>query len=159
MEDWHASLPGHLALNNANFYVHEEQQTLGAFFALHLVYHSSRVDLARATLAGYSFPIPSTLADTSPEFRAHYQERAFHHAASVSSILGSGLVHSPSCFDDYSASTAAFESTKVQIIYATTVAWADSCLHRQIASNIHTNLRVLQVMYPYMDMPNVYVSC
>lgn len=46
----------------------------------------------------------------------------------------------------------------IQVIYMTTIATGDLTLCSDGINNININLRVLTLVHPYLDMPNVYVS-
>ncbi|CAI4214192.1 unnamed protein product [Parascedosporium putredinis] len=60
--------------------------------------------------------------------------------------------------DDHYTPTAAFESTKVHVVYLTTVMGGDQSTYGECIDHINTNLRVLTETHPYSDMPNVYLS-
>lgn len=151
-----------------NLYIQRDQQSLGAFFFIHLAYHACIFDLARITLAGYNFPLTAALAGAPVQFRTQHQEMCRHHADCVSQILRTGLDFSRggdsgsdasagAALDDHFTATAAFESTKIQVIHVTTLARTDQALYDRVVANIHTNLQVLAKTHPYADMPNVYV--
>ena len=141
-----------------NFYIHKDGHTLGAFFALHLLYHACIFDLTRVTLAGYSFPLANAMSAAPAEFKASHQQKCFEHADFVSQILKVGIQYDIDSLDDHYVPTAAFESTKVQVIYATTLAGNDPQVYNRVLQNINTNLKALVLTHQYADMPNVYVS-
>lgn len=157
LDDWHQHLPKHLTFDDMNIYIQKDQQNLGAFFFLHLVYHACIFDLTRITLAGYNFPLSASLTDAPSNFKAEYQQKCFHHADALSWTLQTGLTYGIECLDDHYTSTAAFESTKIQVIYFTTLGKGDHDLYNRISSNINTNLQVLTLNHIHPDMANVYV--
>ncbi|RMJ15619.1 hypothetical protein CDV36_004684 [Fusarium kuroshium] len=155
---WYDQLPDFLAFNDINLYIHKEQHTLGPYFFLHLAYHACVFDLTRVTLPGYSFPLSAAFFHVPEDFTLKYRHEAWYHACCVSKLLETGLECGTETLDDHFTSTAAFESTKIQVIYLTTMANGSSRLYNEGIANINTNLRVLTVTHPYPDMPNVYLS-
>ncbi|RTE84055.1 hypothetical protein BHE90_001437 [Fusarium euwallaceae] len=155
---WYDQLPDFLAFNDINLYIHKEQHTLGPYFFLHLAYHACVFDLTRVTLPGYSFPLSGAFFHVPEDFTLKYRHEAWYHACCVSKLLETGLECGTETLDDHFTSTAAFESTKIQVIYLTTMANGSSRLYNEGIANINTNLRVLTVTHPYPDMPNVYLS-
>lgn len=89
--------------------------------------------------------------------KKQYQDLAWTHACEVSDLLRKSIECGNETLKDYFVPTAAFESTKVQVIYATTVANGDSNVYERTANNLNTNLRVLVETHPFPDMPNIYV--
>ena len=158
IENWNRNLPRHLTFDDMNIYIQKDQQNLGAFFFMHLVYNACIFDLTRITLAGYKFPLSAALANAPTEFKAQQQEKCYQHADIVSQILRSALAYGAGSLDDHYTPTAAFESTKVQVIYATTRASGDLKIYNRVVTNINTNMKVLALTHRYQDMPNVYVS-
>ncbi|KAL2672211.1 hypothetical protein Neosp_012912 [[Neocosmospora] mangrovei] len=155
---WYEKLPDFLAFNDLNLYIHKEQGTLGPYFFLHLAYHACVFDLTRVTLPGYSFPLSAAFFQVPQDFALKYRYEAWYHACCVSKVLETGLECGTGTLDDHFTSTAAFESTKIQVIYLTTTANGSPRLYSEGMANINTNLRVLTETHPYPDMPNVYVS-
>ncbi|KAL6355385.1 hypothetical protein LRP88_10974 [Fusarium phalaenopsidis] len=92
-----------------------EQHTLGPYFFLHLAYHACVFDLTRVTLPGYSFPLSAAFFQVSEEFTLKYRHEAWYHACCVSKLLETGLKCGTETLDDHFTSTAAFESTKIQL--------------------------------------------
>lgn len=115
-------------------------------------------DLTRVTLPGYSFPLSSAFFQVPQDFTLKYRHEAWYHACCVSELLETGLECGTGTLDDHFTSRAAFESTKIQVIYLTTMASGSPRLYSEGMANINTNLRVLTETHPYPDMPNVYVS-
>ncbi|KAL1878122.1 hypothetical protein VTK73DRAFT_8002 [Phialemonium thermophilum] len=155
---WYRGLPQNLTLQELNIYIHREQETLGAFFFLHIAYHSCLFDLCRICLAGYSFPLAAAMRQAPPEFLAEQQQQCFHHAESASRILQTALDAGCSGLDDSFAPTCAFESTKIQVVYFTTLGHGERALYERVRANININLRVLVHTHPYADTPNVYLA-
>ncbi|PKS12422.1 hypothetical protein jhhlp_000628 [Lomentospora prolificans] len=158
VEAWCKELPDFLTFNDINIYIHKEQNTPGSYFFLHLMYHACVFDLTRVTLPGYNFPLAAALADAPADFIVKNRQKAWHHACCVSTLLSSALECGSGALDDHYTSTAAFESTKIHVIYLTTVANGDSSSYSHCIDHINTNLRVLTETHPYSDMPNVYLS-
>lgn len=158
LHQWHSQLPPFLELNDMNMYGQKELYNLSAFFTLHLMYHSCIFDLTRVTLAGYSFPLATAMASAPMDAKKRYQFMAWEHAVKVSDLLNKSFEYGSAALDDYFVPTAAFESTKIQVIYTTTVANGDADVYASAASNVNTNLRVLTATHPFPDMPNIYVS-
>lgn len=158
LHQWHSHLPPFLEFNDMNMYVQKELSNLSSFFTLHLMYHSCIFDLTRVTLAGYSFPLAAAMASAPIDAKKRYQLMAWEHAVEVSDLLNKSFECGSGALDDYFVPTAAFESTKIQVIYSTTVANGDADIYARTASNINTNLHVLTATHPFVDMPNIYVS-
>ena len=151
-------LPAHLRFNDLNIYIHRDQHQLGAFFALHLVYHQCYCDLYRVVLPGYHFPI-SVLFNGAPEgFTQKYQEQCQQHAVIISQVAQQGSELIEDAFADPLCGICIYESTKVQVIYMTCVALGQSEIWDSTAQNIKTNLAVLQVIETYHAKRGFYVS-
>lgn len=140
-----------------NIYIQKDQQNLGAFFFLHLIYSACIFDLTRVILPGYNFPLSTTLTNAPSTFKAENQKRCFQHAVKVSEILRTALASGSESLDDTYTSTAAFESTKIQVVYVTTLGKGNTHMYNRVITNINTNMEVLRLTHQYSDMPNVYV--
>ncbi|KAI0145755.1 hypothetical protein F4776DRAFT_373660 [Hypoxylon sp. NC0597] len=158
LETWHQSLPQLLVYRDINIYIHRDQGNLGPFYFLYLVYHACVSDLTRITLAGYNFPLAAALTHAPADFKARYQKMCFDHAQSISQLLRDGIKYGIESLDDYFTATAAFESTKIQVVFLATLARGNHTIYNQVVENLRTNLNVLTLVHPYPDMPNVYLS-
>ncbi|KAF4470504.1 Alkaline phosphatase [Fusarium albosuccineum] len=134
-------------------WVADEQHTLGTYFFLHLAYHACVFDLTRVTLPGYNFPLAAAFFQVSDEFTVKYRHEAWYHACCASRLLANALECGTGALDDHFTSTAAFESTKIQVIYLTTMANNASRLYSEGVANINTNLRVLTLsaLVPFLQ--------
>jgi hypothetical protein len=159
LESWYHSLPDHLAFTDLNLYIHKDEGTLAAFFFLHLTYHSCVSDLTRITLPGYSFPASAAFQHAPDDVKVQHQNTCFLHADRVSHLLKKGLDMNGSALDDYFASTAAFESTKIQVIYVATLCRNASDLLHTVTRNVRVNLDVLVAQHWTSEGPNFFVSC
>ncbi|OTA81399.1 hypothetical protein M434DRAFT_211175 [Hypoxylon sp. CO27-5] len=158
LETWHQSLPQFLVYKDINIYIHRDQGSLGPFYFLYLVYHACVCDLTRITLAGYNFPLAAALTHAPADFKSRYQRMCFDHAQSISQLLRDGTKYGTEALDDYFTATAAFESTKIQVVFLATLARGNHTIYNQVTENLRTNLNVLTLVHPYPDMPNVYLS-
>ncbi|KAI1410536.1 fungal-specific transcription factor domain-containing protein [Hypoxylon sp. FL1857] len=158
LETWHQNLPQFLIYKDINIYIHRDQGSLAPFYFLHLAYHACVSDLTRITLAGYNFPLAAGLTHAPPDFKAQYQKMCFDHAKSISQLLRDGIKYGTESLDDYFTATAAFESTKIQVVFLATLTRGDHNIYNQVVDNLRTNLEVLMLTHPYLDMPNVYLS-
>lgn len=139
------AFPRHLQLNEMNAYVHEENNQLPAFYALHLLYHQCFCDLYRVALPGYNFPISSTIEEHRPEERNALQLQCAEHAQSITSILEMALGRRMKSLIDSVCAICAYESSKIQVVYARTSSASDQA----VKQNIETNLRALDVMFSW----------
>lgn len=155
---WYQSLPDHLSFTDLNLYVYKDQGNLGSFFFLHITYYSCVADLTRITLPGYTFPAAVAFQAAPADVKTQYQGMCFEHAGQVSTILRKALEMGETGLDDYFASTAAFESTKIQVIYVTTLVTNVPELLSSVTNNVQFNLSVLDLQHWNSGMPNYYVS-
>lgn len=150
-------LPDRLRMSDLNIYVHRDERTLGAIFCLHCLCHAVAFDLTRISLAGFTFPLAAAFKDATASFRLQCQRRCNFHASELSELTRIGLAHAPSSFDDQFFPDAILESTKIQIIYAATVANDEGTLSTA-KKNIRTNLQALSLLHPGTAHDNPYVS-
>ena len=137
-----------------NAYVHEENNQLPAFYALHLLYHQCFCDLYRVALPGYNFPISSTIEDYRLEERNALQLQCAEHAQAITSILQMALGRRMKSLVDSVCAICAYESSKIQVVYARTSSTSDQA----VKDNIETNLRALDVIFSWDKKRDTLVS-
>lgn len=139
-------MPERFRLTDLNIYVHRDQHILGAVFNIHFLYHAAIFDLTRISLAGFNFPLAASFGTAPPKFRLQCQDRCRFHAVEVSNMIRLGSKGGPGAFDDVFCADAAFESSKVQIVYCATVA-SDEETATSTRQNLRTNLQLLKRMH------------
>ncbi len=137
------SLPEKYQLTDLNMYVLKDKGILGAVFVLHLLMHAVVFDLCRVSLAGFNFPLSGEFKDAPADFKDTIQARARYHADQVSQLLRRGMAHGTSAFDDLFCVDAAFESSKIQLVYAATVNQIPQ-VAQATRANLSTNLDCLK---------------
>lgn len=150
------NLSDNFRISDLNMYIHQDEHVLGAVFSLHILYHAVAFDLTRISLAGFTFPLARAFRDAPVAFKLQCQQRCNFHASEVSELMRKGLAHTPTAFDDTFCPDAMLESTKIQIIYAATVARDEKTL-ATAKQNIRTNLRALSLLHPGTENDNPYV--
>ncbi|OQV07020.1 Fungal specific transcription factor domain-containing protein [Cladophialophora immunda] len=146
LESWYANVPAKLRITDLNMYILKELNMLGPVFALHLFYHTAVSDLTRVSLPGFNFPLAATFEEVSEGFRRDCQRRCRHHADEVSRLIGIGLKHGTRPFDDPFCFTAAYETTKIQIIHCTTTENRRQRERSSAEANIRCNTRLMTLM-------------
>lgn len=137
------NLPEKYQLTDLNMYILKDRGILGAVFVLHLLMHAVIFDLCRVSLAGFNFPLSADFKDAPPEFKETIQGRARYHADQVSQLFRRGMAHGRNAFDDLFCVDAAFESSKIQLVYAATVRDVPQIVQATRA-NLCTNLDCLK---------------
>lgn len=145
-------------MDEINIHAHRDQETLGALFALHLLYHACVSDLTRITLAGYNFPLASACAHAPADWMLRMQERCLAHAGRVSDLLESGCESGGGALDDSSIPMLAFESTKIQVVYAATLARGRAETTDIVAQNVQQNLKTLNMLHRGQSRLSIHVS-
>ncbi|KAJ5116700.1 hypothetical protein N7456_001048 [Penicillium angulare] len=149
------SLPRHLQLNEMNAYIHEESNQLPAFYALHLLYHQCFCDLYRVALPGYQFPLSAVIEKNRPGVEQHMQFQCAEHAKAITNILKMNLQRRKKPLVDSSCAICAYESSKIQIVYARTSMGLGQDVVKQ---NIATNLEALDLMFPWDKKRDMLIS-
>lgn len=122
-----------------------------------MAYHSAVADLTRIVLPGYTFPLAQVFDRAPPTFKAQCQDRCRFHADEISQLIEAGWKNGERSFDDILCTAATFESTKIQILYATTVASHDKELRKRTERNIRTNVKLLDYLHVAQNLKNPYV--
>ncbi|TQV94492.1 Fungal transcriptional regulatory protein [Cordyceps javanica] len=138
-----AKLPEKYHMTDMNMYILREANILGAVFVLHLLMHAVIFDLTRTSLAGFNFPLSNDFKVAPDAFKTKCQDLCRHHAIEVSQLFRRALYMGRSAFDDLFCVDAAFESSKVQLVYAATVNHSPFIV-QQTKSNLGTNIECLQ---------------
>lgn len=149
------SFPRHLRLNEINAYVHEENNQLAAFYALHLLYNQCFCDLYRVSLPGYRFPLSEVVAREQPERVEGLRVQCVERAQGITNILGAALIKGTKGFIDSVCSICAYESSKIQVIYART------CMEEvdeDVERSIRTNLEALDIISGWDKKRDALVS-
>ncbi|KAM5346005.1 hypothetical protein ACJ41O_011866 [Fusarium nematophilum] len=140
-----------------NAYIQKDQKNLTAFLSMFSLFYVSISDLTRMPLAGYNFPLAGALANTPADFITKQRERCYQSADAVTQVFNTGFAHNIESVDDVISAAAAFKSTKIQVIYLTTVAKRDRALAAHVRNNINQNLRVLTVFHRHPDSTNIFI--
>jgi len=156
LDMWYANLPHELQITELNMYIQKDTNILGAVFFVHLAYHAAVADLTRVSLPGFNFPLASSFAQVPGEFRRQCQERCRYHADEVSKLVKMGLKHGTRPFDDPFCFIAAYEATKIQIVYTNTVAAGLRAERSRAEANIRVNTKLMNLMG--RDGSHVHVS-
>ncbi|OAA39556.1 Fungal transcriptional regulatory protein [Beauveria brongniartii RCEF 3172] len=138
-----AKLPEKYYMTDINMYILREDNILGAVFVLHLLMHAVIFDLTRTSLAGFNFPLSNDFKVAPEDFKIKCQDLCRHHAIEVSQLFRRALYMGRSACDDLFCVDAAFESSKVQLVYAATVNHSPFIV-QQTKSNLGTNIECLQ---------------
>ncbi|EGX94456.1 Fungal transcriptional regulatory protein [Cordyceps militaris CM01] len=138
-----AKLPEKYQMTDMNMYILREDNILGAVFVLHLLMHAVIFDLTRTSLAGFNFPLSNDFKVAPEAFKTKCQDLCRQHAIEVSQLFRRALYMGRSAFDDLFCVDAAFESSKVQLVYAATVNHSPFIV-QQTKSNLGTNIECLQ---------------
>ncbi|OAA72310.1 Fungal transcriptional regulatory protein [Cordyceps fumosorosea ARSEF 2679] len=138
-----AKLPEKYLITDINMYILREDNILGAVFVLHLLMHAVIFDLTRTSLAGFNFPLSNDFKVAPEAFKTKCQDLCRQHAMEVSQLFRRALYMGRSAFDDLFCVDAAFESSKVQLVYAATVNHSPFIV-QQTKSNLGTNIECLQ---------------
>ncbi|KAJ4158380.1 uncharacterized protein LMH87_008909 [Akanthomyces muscarius] len=138
-----ARLPEKYYMTDMNMYILREDNILGAVFVLHLLMHAVIFDLTRTSLAGFNFPLSNDFKVAPDAFKTRCQDLCRHHAIEVSLLFRRALCMGRSVFDDLFCVDAAFESSKVQLVYAATINHSPFIV-QQTKSNLGTNIECLQ---------------
>lgn len=148
-----AKLPDKYYITDLNMYVLKDQGILGAVFALHLLMHAVIFDLTRTSLAGFNFPLSNDFKTAPDAFRLRCQDLCRNHAIEVSQLFRRAMYQGRMIFDDLFCVDAAFESSKVQLVYAATVNHSPFIV-QQTKSNLGTNIECLQTFSRDTDTRN-----
>lgn len=151
-----AKLPEKYQLTDLNMYILKDGGALGAVFVLHLLMHAVIFDLTRTSLAGFNFPLSNDFKIAPEDFKLKCQDLCRQHAIEVSLLFRRALTHGPTAFDDLFCVDAAFESSKVQLVYAATVNHSPFIV-QQTKSNLCTNIETLQSLSRDTDTRNSVV--
>ncbi|KAJ6789952.1 hypothetical protein PWT90_10831 [Aphanocladium album] len=148
-----AKLPEKYYITDLNMYILKDNSILGAVFALHLLMHAVIFDLTRTSLAGFNFPLSNDFKVAPDDFKLKCQDLCRHHAIEVSQLFRKAIYQGRSIFDDLFCVDAAFESSKVQLVYAATVNHSPFIV-QQTKSNLSTNIECLQTFSRDTDTRN-----
>ena len=151
-------LPSHIRLDDLNTYIHRDQHQLGALFALHLAYHQCYCDLYRVVLPGYQFPIAKLFATAPVEFVQRCQVQCRQHAEMISQIASKGSELGQESFSDPLCGICIYESTKIQVIYMTCLAFGRNEVWDLAVENVKINLRALHLIESELTKVAPYVS-
>lgn len=121
LDAWYNALPESLLLSSRRIYALQEMKTLSATMHLHLAYHGAITGLTRISLPGFNFALALTMRRAPAAFITQSQRRCLYHCNQISRIIETNLPHGVESFDDQFCGVAAFEASKVQIIYAAVV--------------------------------------
>lgn len=144
-------------MNDINIQAHRDQRSLGALLSLHLIYHSCVSDLTRITLAGYNFPLALACSRAPVDWLLRMQERCLAHAGRVSRLLANGLALGTGALDDSIVPAVAFESTKIQVVYAATLARGRAETTSTIARNVQFNLEAINMLHGGLSRTSKHV--
>jgi len=139
-------------------YTHRDQHNLGSVFFLHLLYDAAVCDLTRIALPGFAFPLANAFHDAPVDFLSQCQRRSWFHANRISTLIRKGRAHGRLAFDDPFVGDAAFESAKIQIVFAATMS-SNPDFIRTTADNIRTNIELLDMLSQNEAGLNPYVRC
>lgn len=156
LDMWYANLPHELQITELNMYIQKDTNILGAVFFIHLAYHAAVADLTRISLPGFNFPLASSFAQVPDDFRRQCQERCRYHADEVSRLVKMGFKHGTRPFNDPFCFIAAYEATKIQIVYTNTVAAGLHAERSRAEANIRVNTKLMNLMG--RDGSHVHVS-
>ncbi|CAL5866680.1 uncharacterized protein PFLUO_LOCUS890 [Penicillium psychrofluorescens] len=149
------SFPRHLHLNEINAYVNEENNQLSSFYSLHLLYNQCFCDLYRVTLPGYRFPLSAILTEQRPDSVRALQSQCAYYAQRITAILQNALSRGTKGFGDPICAICAYESSKIQIVYARTCAKEDKTA---VTQNLGINLTALEIITGWDKKRVVLVS-
>jgi hypothetical protein len=127
-------------------YTHEDQHTLGAVFLLHLLFYAAVFDLARISLAGFSFPLATAFRGAPFTFLQECQRRCFLHAHEISNMVREVEPYKAIIADQPMWAGALFESAKIQIVYAATVQ-TNAQTHQLVRQNLRAHLYLLDFLH------------
>ncbi|KAH8652179.1 hypothetical protein BX600DRAFT_89412 [Xylariales sp. PMI_506] len=148
LDAFYKFMPDSFHVNKLNMYIHSDQHTIGAVFALNLFFHAAFFDLTRLSLAGFNFPLAVGFADAPPGFRTQVQGLCRFHANKISELIRQGLDYpGRAAFDDPFCLDIAFESAKIQIIHAATATNNDIETATLTRTNLNTNLELLKYLH------------
>lgn len=150
-------LPGQFSLSELNIYALKDKHLLGGVFFLHFLLHSVSFDLTRISLPGFNFPLSTPMRDAPFEFRSQCQERCWFHARRMSDIIRKGITYGRPCFDDIFSADAAFESAKIQIVYASTINYTPDTVGI-VKENLDSNISLLKMVHCGKEGTSPYVS-
>jgi len=142
LEAIYSQLPPKYALTQLNLYALKDQHKLGAVVLLHLLYHAAMCDLTRVTLPGFHFPLAAAFRHAPAAFVSQCQQSCHFHAKSITDIIRQGMSHGSMPFQDPLVADTTFESTKIQIVFSTTLS-SDPDLLLMAENNINSNLGLL----------------
>lgn len=148
-----AKLPERYHLTDLNMYILKDKGILGAVFVLHLLMHAVIFDLTRTSLAGFNFPLSNDFKIAPDDFKTKCQDLCRQHAMEVSMLFRKAQSHGRSAFDDLFCVDAAFESSKVQLVYSATVNHSPFIV-QQTKSNLSTNIECLKTFSSDTDTRN-----
>lgn len=151
-----AKLPEKYHLTDLNMYILKDSGILGAVFVLHLLMHAVIFDLTRTSLAGFNFPLSNDFKIAPDDFKLKCQDLCRQHAIEVSLLFRKALPYGRHAFDDLFCVDAAFESSKVQLVYAATVNHSPFIV-QQTKSNLCTNIECLKTFSRDTDTRNSVV--
>lgn len=125
-------------------YALKDMDLLSATLALHVSYHVAVVGLTRIFLPGFAFPLSVACKDVPLEFATQCQHRCRYHADEISRLISQAFQYAPEVFDDLICHMAAFEASKVQIVY-TAVFEHTGTSREELRSMLEVNMRLMGI--------------